>query len=309
MLSENLKRAYFFHRKPFGWLPAIHPAKGAIALARGDVAAYEAALAANDTKAASKVRRYTSQSSFSKRARGFGWSADQHGLAYVEKPEDFGFREVGRVVPEYRHGNFWDSRGDSGWLTDPYGDVFRDGTGLCYGLVFQLTGRNGKARFVAGYQFGGCDGGPTVDLGTIYEEDSRDLWGSDQNPRNMEAARDAARAADSMAQRAAEDEREYQTAWQAGSRYNDCLDELATIRKSVLATIADMKGACKTIAALPMSIRTRLRQSIESDLDERATLFEKMAKLASGDYDNLGFYPDERLRSAFNEGAGKTVLR
>lgn len=245
------------------------------------------------------------------------WDKDKRGLGHVDNPSKAGLREVGRVVGDCGGRNgIWDKRGNSGWYTDPHNDVFRDGTGLCYGMVYQLPARDGKARFVAGYQFGGTDAGPTIDFGTIYE--SATVWTETMNGRTydmmeqdaaeLDVAKDAARAADSMAQHAAEDEREYQTAWQAGTQYSDCLEELDTIRKTVLATIRDMKAVCATLRELPESLRGRLRASIESDLEERAAIFRRMAKLADGD-SALCFWPgDEKLKSAFNEGAGKAVL-
>lgn len=78
----------------------------------------------------------------------------QPGIAYVDKPESVGLRYVGQVSPEFRRGPFG-GRDSEGWLTDPYGDTFKDGTGLCYGEVYQLPGKDGESRFVAGYRFGG----------------------------------------------------------------------------------------------------------------------------------------------------------
>lgn len=308
-ISENLLSAYRFHRaKPFrAYGDNRRPAEMAIVKAREDVAAYDAAMAAGDTKAAAKARRYAS-SPWAKSYGAVTWQPDNPKMAYVEKPESAGLRHVGNVEAECGGRNGYFSKRDScGWYTDPHGFTYRDGTGLCWGVVYQLPARDGKARFVAGYQFGGTDDGPCIDFGTIYEEDRRAGYYS-EDAADLDAARDAAYAADSMAQRAAEDERDYQTAWQAGSRYSDCLEELAENRKTVLQTIRDMKGACVALRDLPDALKARLRASIESDLEERESLFSKMRKLASGDYDSLCFYPDERLRSAFNEGAGRVVI-
>lgn len=312
-ISEVLLSAYRFHRRAM-WTPRIGNrelplgAVTALAKARADVAAYDAAIAAGDTKAAAKVRRYVSGGIASKPYPAATWQPGKPALAYIERPENAGLRHVGNVEAECGGRNGYFSNRDScGWYTDPHGDVFKDGTGLCWGVVYQLPARDGKARFVAGYQFGGVDGGPCIDFGTIYEEDRRDGYYSESTDE-FDAARDAARAADSMAQIAAEDEREYQTAWQAGSIYGNCLEELAENRASIRAAIREMKGACDTLKALPDNVRQRLCNSIESELEERESIFCKMRKLASGDYDSLCFYPEERLRAAFNEGAGKDVI-
>lgn len=233
------------------------------------------------------------------------WQPGKPGIGFVHSLDGAGMRLVGRVAVECdgRRG-IWDDSGKTGWLTDPYGDV---DTGHCWGEVYQLPARDGKARFVAGYVMGGCsDDLPTVDLGTIYE--SADAT----EAREESAAQDAARAADHMAQRAAEKERDYQTAWQAGSYYSDTLEELATLRKSVLATLRDIKGACTRLSDLPDTVKARLRASIESDLETRADLQNRLASLAEGDgadrADYLSFYPDAEAKAAFNEGAGRAVL-
>lgn len=95
--------------------------------------------------------------------------APRRRLAHVENPEAFGFRFVGYVTPESYGGrdSFRDTQ-EHGWLTDPCGDVFKDGSGLCTGVVYQLAGSRGESRFVAGYQFGGIDGGPTLDLSEVF---------------------------------------------------------------------------------------------------------------------------------------------
>ncbi len=233
-------------------------------------------------------------------------------IGYVQSIEGAGLRLVGEVSPETRR-DIWHNRSDkTGWYTDPYGDVFKDGTGLCWGVVYQLPARDGKARFVAGYIFGGCsDDLPTVDFGRIYEEDARD--GHNDSPQDYDAARDAARAADSMANHAAEEEREYQSAYGAGSRYADLGEQAATARKAALAILKE-RHAVKGMGAYPAlceAIRAKVadyRRDIEQARNERAAL-------ASGDGERssretyLAFWTgDTRLRQAFNEGAGTAVL-
>ena len=224
------------------------------------------------------------------------------GLAYVEKPESVGLRLVGKVEAECGGRNgYWSKRETCGWYTDPYGDVFRDGTGLCWGVVYQLAGRKGESRFVAGYQFGGFDDGPTLDLGTIYTEPRGDY---DASPTELDAARDAARSADSMAQHAAEEEREYQTAWQAGSAYASEGESIAEARQAALAILTErhsVKGDKAAYPALCAAIRDRVADLLSTISEARA----KRANLAAGDEPDLYFYSGEkRLRDAFCEGAG-----
>lgn len=146
---------------------------------------------------------------------------DDSGRRWTEKPEAAGLRLVGRVMADCGGRNgIWDSRETSGWYADECQD------NLCYGLAYQLPGRNGESRFVAGYAFSE-DCGVTLDLSRIYAEPAAwfepvrksatgyamgGYWTWQDNPREMDAARDAAYSADSMAKAAAEAEREYRIA-------------------------------------------------------------------------------------------------
>lgn len=285
-LSPDLKTAFRWHMRNPTRVVGRHGlgfprdrATHALELARADVAAGK--------------RRYSSHPAIVRQ---------RDGMAYIEKPESVGLRFVGRVQAECYRGNIWDNRDSSGWLTDPEGWHSRDGSGLIWGEVWQLPGRKGQARFVAGYRIGGCDSGPCLDLSSVYSEDSRDLWGCDAEPRNMDAARDAARTADSMAQHAAEEEREYQTAWQAGSRYSDESDSLAAAReelKGILAERRQVKGQA-AYPALCGAIKARV-SALLSDIAENRRC---MAELAAGDYRDLCFWPgEERLQDAFCDSA------
>lgn len=138
MTNENLLSAFRFHRSRTRaarkWqAPAPNPAWDALNLARRDVAAGTA--------------RYSS----SPWARGFppvNSRPDSDGTYFIQDPESVGLRlqYEGRELPGIDHG---------GWYTNPYGESFRDGSGLCYGAIFLLPGKGGKARAVAGYKHGG----------------------------------------------------------------------------------------------------------------------------------------------------------
>ena len=215
-----------------------------------------------------------------------------------------GLRLVGRVVPDAERGNIWDSRGDCGWHTDPSGDVFKDGSGLCFGVVYQLAGRDGHARFVAGYEFGGCDGGPTLDLVNVTHEFVR---GDETGPQDLAGAQKAARHADSLAKAAAETEREYQTAWQAGANWSDLLQEEQSDRRQLVEILQERRAVkgkgnypalCSAIESTVKGILRRIKKS-------RA----ERAELANGDSDDLIFWTGEtRLQEAFCEGAGLQVF-
>lgn len=215
-----------------------------------------------------------------------------------------GLRLVGRVVPDTERGNIWDSRGNCGRYTDPSGDVFKDGSGLCFGVVYQLAGRDGHARFVAGYEFGGVDGGPTLDLANVTHEFVR---GDETSPQDLAGAQKAARHADSLAKAAAESEREYQTAWQAGANWSDLLQEEQSDRRQLVDILQErraVKGS-GNYPALCAAIRSTVNGLLHRIKESRA----ERAELASGDSGDLIFWTGEtRLQEAFCEGAGLQVF-
>jgi hypothetical protein len=313
-MNELLLSAYRFHRSDMlsRWNPTRHGLKGiptTFAVAALDKARRDAV---------NSVRRYAA----SPWAKPVTNGRTDNGCRWIENPAAMGLRFVGycdKISDSIRH---------TGWFTDPHQD------GKIRGCVYQLPGRGGKARFVAAHDNednGAADcGGPAyVDFSTIYRSDFvaemrsalRDISKHYQTPAMLNpsywaeaaherAKKEAARAANDFAECEAEKEREYQTAWQAGSQYTNCLQELAEIRESVRQTIRDMKGACATLRALPDSLKARLRSSIKAELRERETIFQRMERLKGGEADSLYFWPgDERLQGAFNEGADSVVLR
>ena len=114
-------------------------------------------------------------------------------------------------------------------------------------------------------------------------------------------ARDAAHAADNLAERNAEREREYQTAWQAGSLYASRGEEISDLRKAAIALIAHLRSIrhdpMPTVAAI-------IRENVCEKLARIRKFRVDRSKLIEGDFGDLCFYPDARLRGAFNEGAG-----
>ena len=216
-----------------------------------------------------------------------------------------GLRFVGYVMPDCGRRNGYWHEGDYGWYTDPYGDVFRDGTGLCYGAVYQLTGRNGESRFIAGYQFGGCDGGPDLDLSRVFTDPRGDYAA---RPRDLDAARDAARYADELARVAAEKEREYQTAWRAGSCY-------ATEGEAIDAARAELRDILKERRAVKgrgeyPTLCAAIRSQVQSLLSTVREARDRQDELAAGIADDLWFHTGEqRLMEAFCEGAELNLLQ
>jgi hypothetical protein len=138
----------------------------------------------------------------------------ENGKTYVQTPASVGLRFVGIVEAEsYMKRRYFDGEGAfsnrdlCGWYTDPDGYHGKDGDGLVWGVVYLLPGRAGKTRLVAGYQFGGTDDGPYLDLSKVFED--RVMEGE---LKTCDVAYQAARHADGLAEEVAEDEREYQLA-------------------------------------------------------------------------------------------------
>lgn len=134
-----------------------------------------------------------------------------------------------------------------------------------------------------------------MDFGNVFESDSGE---GETSPQEHDDAKDAARTADSMAQSAAEKERDYQTASTAGYQWGEKGEEIATLRQRVKA----LKTARK---AAPRPDKPAISDTIDSILDDIAELNEERKKLASGDADSLCFYTgDKTLQAAFCESAG-----
>ena len=245
------------------------------------------------------------------------WDANESGLAHVQDPAAAGLRYVGRVVPETPRRDIWDRRGNCGWHTDPHGDTFKDGTGLCFGVVYQLPGRDGRPRFVAGYQFGGTDAGPSIDLGRIFEG-PRDDYAFNGDVLESAAAQEAARDADTMAQRAAESELEYQTAWAAGQRWAEKQEEIARLRREIIDDVAARRAVRSDIVRLGHTpllesaewtrVCAMITDRVQEALNDILELRTACRALARGDFNSLVFYPDSRLKDAFCEGAGVSTF-
>lgn len=302
-----LVQAYRFHRSQFyrwktEWRGTM-PAKTALDYARGDVAA------AKRRYPASKVYPAVTW----QEAKPVGNlpfpQYSKRGLAFVENPANAGLRHVGEVVAECggRNGYWAMGTGSNGWYVD---NDHGSSQGTVCGFVFQLAGRNNKARFVAGYRFSEHDGeGVMVDFGTIYEGES--YW--DGSPPDCNAAHEAARAADGMAEHAAEEEREYQSAWQAGSRYADLKRDSHDSRAEAVALLRERRAARAAGLAGYDAICASIRGTVSGLVGDISKARETMRKLAEGEYIASylpGFHADEkRLREAFNEGAGEVILR
>ena len=174
----------------------------------------------------------------------------------------------------------------TGWFTNEYNESFNDGTGKCWGVVALLPAKNGRQRWLAGYQMGGQESGVALCLSDIFE-----------------SPEDAARSADSHAENAAGNELEYQIAWEAGNEYARHLESIRTARRNALAVLAERRdvGAVftnpKGYPLLCDAIRTRVS-------GYRATITEAREAMA----ELSGQYWNKVQRDAFCEAAEIEVM-
>ena len=220
-------------------------------------------------------------------------------LRWVECPERMGLRFVGfadKLVRNAKH---------TGW----YCDEFQDRT--LRGVVYQLTGKAGRARYVYGYT-------SSDDCYKVSEPNGAALNLSDVTLGNgteedTQARRDVAMWADNVAERAAEAERDYQAAWSAGAHFTDTLYAVTALeaeRRALLAEIRAMTPACKR--EHPAAFRAaegRLRDVRAAIADARETL-HKLATGAPVHRDGSGYWYMTRTNvPAFLDGAGVSSVR
>jgi hypothetical protein len=207
------------------------------------------------------------------------------GARFVENPRANGLRFVGYAdkIVSLRH---------TGHYTDP------DGSSSIRGVVYQLPSRQGRPLYVAGHDNadnGAADaGGPALlDFSRLFEGRKGGAGASSFDDCDS-GAREAAWSADSFAEREAEEEREYQTAWQAGARFAQVLEDYRATRKTILAGLKHSRTAPHDVRAIWVANACELRSEC----------FTEMAQLVRGNWSGLEFYPSDRLTVAFYEGRG-----
>jgi hypothetical protein len=196
--------------------------------------------------------------------------------AWIENTKSAGLRFVGyadEICQSIRH---------KGWYTDEFQDE------VLRGAVWQLPARHGIARYIAGYEDPCNKGAAYVDLDIVSEKVDR--LTPKREDANEEAKRQAARNADSLAERIAEREREYNEAWQAGSRWSDLGDEIAKEREFTLALLVESRPErhAKRETATP-HICEAIRATVRNAVAHIAEMREKRAELFEQYGDADGF--------------------
>jgi hypothetical protein len=185
-----------------------------------------------------------------------------------------------------------------GFYDNPFQESTQDGDGTAWGIAVQIPSKGGRARYVAGYVFGHEADAALLDMGTIYESDA---GGEDWE----QARKDAARAGHELARVAADDAREYATAWQAGQAWADNLEQESSLRKEALAILSERRALPPAPEGAKVSTLCQvIRDKVESLRAQIQESRDKRAELRAGDDSDFPFYSDKRLRLAFEEGAG-----
>jgi hypothetical protein len=122
----------------------------------------------------------------------------------------------------------------TGWYADNYQNE------LVRGRVLQLPGRNHSSIYVPGTYRTECEGVTLYPL-DIYDD-----------------SEDCARAADSYAEREAEDSREYDARWHAETEIEELRDSIAKLRSEARALIRDIKAHRPQGKAICDALRGRL---------------------------------------------------
>ncbi len=295
-MDSNLLTAYRWHRLRHNPKGALGKARNAIEAARRDIEAGTARYPSSRTGTLFQPWR----------GLGEAWPLTAgHSptmLRHAENPEHVGLRFVGYADRVYRDALGHSSRliDHTGWFLD---SEFQDETAR--GVVYQLPGRNGCARYVAGVATS-CNtsaenwkagneamDGASFELGAIIEAES-----GDDDSAKMEAAKQA----DRLAEIYAEHEREYQEAFRAGDEWRELGDSIKSDRSAILDLIAQIKEARRKLGTMTIpAVCSALLDAVRGHLDGIREAREKRKELA-------GAYWDARQREAFNEAAGAAIV-
>jgi predicted nucleic acid-binding Zn-ribbon protein len=115
---------------------------------------------------------------------------------------------------------------------------------------------------------------------------------------------DAARMADSFAERQAEEARERDEAWQAGSRFAELGEEIKEVRREALRLIAEFKANREAFMPAGSAIRAAVCTRIEELRNAIRDARQQRAELI----DVGGYALAHEYGEAFNDGAGSAII-
>lgn len=206
----------------------------------------------------------------------------ERGGRWIERPEAFGLRFVG-FSDELRDGG---RNSHSGWFLYPDGDPCE----VARGCVYQLPARNGRPVYVEALRTGETlgrrtewrdmseDGSALLFFGSLHYGDK----GGDEYSRTSDcsdAVKDAARGADREAEIYAERERDYQEAWQAGSRCADLETEAKEGRADARGLVRELRQHLNAGGRLGERMCATLRGAIRSHIRDASRAAIKAREL------------------------------
>lgn len=190
-------------------------------------------------------------------------------LRWIENTEAAGLRFVAWAdeLASLRH---------TGWYTndDGDGDSLRGG-------VWQLPGKGTRARLLYGYaEFEGRGemnpGSAALVVSEIVETESCTAW---EGVRDLPETRDAAQWADGLAERMAEQERDYRRAYDKGREAAEADGEAIEARRELLPLLAELRAERKRARrpwegeamrpAICAALRSRVDSLLETISDKR----------------------------------------
>lgn len=220
------------------------------------------ALALARTDSAAGTKRYTSASTrinpYNPRCSYFGGNH----CRWIEDTHRAGLRRLGTAYEVSRRNN---SRAidHTGWYLDDYCDE------TASPAVFQLPARHGQPIYVYGYDDPYNDGAAFLCFDNAAETDM-----------------DAARYADQITQRMAEEERQHYRAWRAGDQYAQLETEIADTRAEIRALIAELRAVTlPKDGAICATLRSAIRAARSTITDNHS----KRAQLLADYGDHPGF--------------------
>lgn len=183
-------------------------------------------------------------------------------MRWIEQPESVGLRFVGyadEIIERMRH---------TGWFTDNYQDE------TARGAVYQLPARDGKPRYVYGYNDMYNEGAACLSFDITADKE------------------DAARWADNITERMAIESREDCAKFQAEQRLEEIADELTESRQGTLALISEIKAKRKVFGLDVGSIHicAALRVQVSQTLVSIAQLREERDKLKADYWEAVPHY-------------------
>lgn len=157
---------------------------------------------------------------------------------WVDDTAAHGLREVGTADSVARQ-----AVQHTGWYLSEDNDTGE----TAFGVVFQLPAHKGTCRYVAGYRTSNdSDGSAAVCFHDITDDSTT-----------------AAIWADRLAEIQAEQARDYNSAWHAGTRYAELSEEIASLRVEILNLCSEIRAMGKSF---PKAICTALRGKISDNL-------------------------------------------